>query len=386
MLNYFLTEEQEMIRDLAAQVARERVAPVAARLDEAEEFPTEIMEILAEVDLMGVWLPEAYGGLGGGLFEQILVVEELSKACAGVAVTYASSGLGAMPILLFGTEEQKQKYLTPIATEGVLAAFALTEAEAGSDVSNIQTTAELDGDEYVLNGVKQWITSAGEADIYTVIAMTDKSKGPRGSTAFVVEKGTPGMTFGPKEKKLGIRASSTREVIFQDCRIPKENVLGRPGQGFIITMRTFDRTRPGIGAQAVGIASGALEQALKFARERRQFNQSISSFQAIQHKLADMATKIEAARALVYNVARMIDAGEKDVSMAAAMAKTFASDVAMEVTVEAVQIMGGYGYMRDYPVEKMMRDAKVTQIYEGTNEIQRNIIAMELIKRAVQGK
>ena len=325
-------------------------------------------------------------GLVVGIFDQCLVVEELSKACGGVAVSYAASALGSVPILLFGNEEQKKKYLPLVASGEALAAFALTEAEAGSDAGGLRTTARLEGDVYILNGVKQWITNGGEADLYTVIALTDPSKGIRGASAFIVEKDAPGLSFGPKERKMGIRSSATTEVIFQDCPVPRENLLGRPGQGFLAAMATLDRTRPGIGAQAVGIGTGALEAALQFARERRQFGQPIASFQAIQHKLADMATRLEAARALVYAVARMIDAGQKDISMAAAMAKTFASDEAMEAAVEAVQIMGGYGYMRDYPVEKMMRDVKVTQIYEGTNEIQRNIIAQELIKRAAKGR
>lgn len=383
-MDYFLTEEQQMIKELAARIADEKIKPVAAELDEKEEFPWELMKILAEADLFAVWVPEEYGGLGGGVFEQALVVEELSRACSGVAVSYAASGLGGFPILVFGSEAQKQQYMPDIASGKRLAAFALTEAGAGSDVSGITTTATLDGDEYVLNGTKQWITNGGEADIYTVIAVTDKTKGARGASAFIVEKGTPGLSFGKKEKKLGIRASSTTEVIFENCRIPKENRLGREGMGFIIAMKTFDKTRPGIGAQAVGIAQGALDEAVQYARQRVQFDQPISSFQGIQFMLADMATQVEAARALVYSVARLVDSGAKDVSKAAAMAKLFASDVCMKVTVDAVQILGGYGYMREYPVEKMMRDAKITQIYEGTNQIQRSIIALELIKEAAR--
>lgn len=383
-MDYFLTEEQQMIKELAARIADEKVKPAAAELDEKEEFPWELMKVLADADLFAVWVPEEYGGLGGGVFEQALVVEELSRACSGVAVSYAASGLGGFPILMFGSEEQKQKYMPDIASGKRLAAFALTEAEAGSDVSNISTMATRDGDEYVLNGTKQWITNGGEADIYTVIAMTDKSKGARGASAFIVEKGTPGFSFGKKEKKMGIRASATRELIFEDCRIPRENLLGREGMGFIVAMKTFDKTRPGIGAQAVGIAQGALDEAVKYARQRKQFGQPISSFQGIQFMLADMATQIEAARALVYSVARMIDSGAKDVSKASAMAKLFASDMCMKVTTDAVQIFGGYGYMREYPVEKMMRDAKITQIYEGTNQIQRSIIALELIREAAR--
>lgn len=384
-MEYFLTEEQQMIKELAARIADEKVAPVALELDEKAEFPWELMKILAEADLFGVWVPEEYGGLGGGVFEQCLVVEELSRACAAVAVSYAASALGGFPILLFGTEDQKQKYMPAIAAGSKLAAFAVTEADAGSDVSAIRTTAVRDGDYYVLNGTKQWITNGGEAEIYTVIAMTDPTKGPRGASAFIVEKGTPGFRFGKKENKMGIRASATRELIFEDCRIPKENLLGKEGMGFIVTMRTFDRTRPGVGAQAVGIAQGALDYAVAYARERKQFGKSIASFQAVSHMLADMATQVEAARALVYATARMIDAGAKNVSKESSMAKVFASDVAMKVTTDAVQVLGGYGYMKEYPVEKMMRDAKITQIYEGTNQIQRNIIGQELIKESLRG-
>jgi butyryl-CoA dehydrogenase len=383
-VEYFLTEDQQMIKELAARIADERVKPAAAELDEKGEFPWELMKVLAESDLFGVWLPEEYGGLGGGIFEQVLVVEELSRACSGVAVSYAASGLGSFPILLFGTAAQKQKYLPDVASGEKLAAFGLTEANAGSDASGIETTARPDGDHYVLNGTKQWITNGGEADIYTVIAMTDKNKGSRGASAFIVEKGTPGFSFGKKENKMGIRASATRELVFEDCRIPKENLLSREGMGFVIAMRTLDMTRPGIGAQAVGIAQGALDVAVDYARERKQFGQPISSFQAVGHMLADMATQTEAARALVYAVAKTIDSGAKDFSKESAMAKVFASDVAMRVTTDAVQVLGGYGYMKEYPVEKMMRDAKITQIYEGTNQIQRNVISLELIKQAAR--
>lgn len=381
-MNYFLTEEQATIKELAAQIAQERVAPVALELDEKEEFPWEIIKTLAKSDLFGLYMPEEYGGLGGGCFELCLAVEELSKACCGITTTYAASALGSYPILLFGTEEQKQAFLPDLASGKKLAAFALTEAGAGSDAGGIATVAIKDGNEYILNGTKQWITNGGEAETYTVIAMTDKSKGPRGASSFIVEKGRDGFSFGKKEKKMGIRSSATRELIFQDCRIPKENLLSKEGMGFIVAMKTLDKSRPGVGAQAVGLAQGALDQAVKYAKERVQFNQPISSFQGIQFMLADMATQIEAARALVYATARSIDAGEKDVSMFSAMSKLFASDVAMKVTTDAVQIFGGYGYMREYPVEKMMRDAKILQIYEGTNQIQRHVIALQLIKEA----
>jgi len=385
-MNYDLSEEQNMIKDLACQIAEEKIAPVAAELDEKEEFPHDIMKILAQADLFGVYIPEKYGGIGGGCFEQCLVVEELSKVCAGVAVSYAGSGLGCFPILLFGNDEQKKKYIPPLARGEKLGAFGLTEPDAGSDAAAIAMTARKDGEYYVLNGTKQWITNGGEADIYVIFAVTDKTKGSRGASAFIVEKGTPGFDFGKKENKLGIRASVTRELIFNNCKIPRENLLSREGLGFIIAMKTFDVTRPGIGAQAVGIATGALNAALKYSRERKQFGQVISSFQAIQHILADMAIQTEAARTLVYATARMVDSGVKNVSKYSAMAKVFASDTAMKVTTDAIQVFGGYGYMKEYPVEKMFRDAKITQIYEGTNQIQRNIIALELIKELARKK
>lgn len=379
-MNYFLSEEQQMIRELAEQIAREKIRPVRAQLDEAEEFPTEILKILAQSDLFGVSIPEEYGGMGGGILENCLAVEQLARACIGVATSYAASGLGAYPILLYGSEAQKAAYLPDIAAGKRLAAFAVTESGAGSDVTAIRTTAVRDGDFYVLNGTKQWITNGGEADIYSVLAVTDKTKGPRGASFFIVEKGDPGFTFGKKEKKLGIRASATRELVFQDCRIPRDRLIAREGMGFIIAMKTFDKSRPGIGALGVGLAQGALDIAAEYARKRVQFGKPIITFQAIQHKLADMAIKTEAARALIYCAARHLDTDPPDAGKVAAMCKVFASDTAMEVTTEAVQILGGYGYMRDYPVEKMFRDAKILQIYEGTNEIQRNIIGQEINK------
>lgn len=379
-MDYFLTEEQKMIRELTEQIAREKIRPIRAELDESEQFPWEIMRTLAQADLFGLYIPEQYGGMGGGVFENCLAVEKLGEACIGIATSFAASGLGAYPILLFGSEELKQKYLPQIASGKKLAAFGLTEPGAGSDVSGIRTVAVKDGDSYVLNGSKQWITNGGESEIYSVLAITDRAKGPRGASFFVVEKGDPGFFFGKKEKKLGIRASATRELIFQDCRIPADRLVGREGMGFIIAMKTFDKSRPGIGALGVGLAQGALDVAVEYARKRVQFQKPIISFQAIQHKLADMATKTEAARALIYSVARYMDSEPREVSKVAAMAKVFAGDVAMEVATNAVQVLGGYGYMKDYPVEKMMRDAKILQIYEGTNEIQRNIIGQELNK------
>ncbi len=385
-MDYLLTEEQIMIRDLARQIAVEKIVPVRAELDEQNKFPTDIMKALAQADLFGIFIPEEYGGLGKQSLELCIAVEELSKACVGVSTSYAANALGTYPILLHGSDAQKKKYLPAIAAGKKLVAFGLTEANAGSDASGVQTTAKLDGNDYVLNGTKQWITNGGEADVYTIIAITDKSKGPRGASAFIVEKGTPGFTFGKKENKMGIRASSTTELIFNNCRIPKENLIAKEGMGFIVAMKTLDSSRTGVGAQGVGVAQGAIDEAIKFAKQRVQFGQPVTSFQAVQHMLADMQTQTEAARSLVYSVARFIDSGAKDVSRASAMAKLFATDVAMKVTTDAVQVMGGSGYMKEYPVEKMMRDAKILQIYEGTNQIQRNVVALDMIKEATRQK
>lgn len=389
MLDYGLTEDQRTIRDLAREIAEKEIRPVAAEYDRTGEFPWPIVRVMAQCDLFRVFIDEKYGGMDGGTptMNMVVVTEELSRACAGIALSFAGTALGAMPIILSGSEEQKQKYLPGIAEGKRLAAFAITEPQAGSDAGGIRTTALRDGDHYVLNGSKQWITNGGEADIYTVIVLTNPTKGPRGASALVVEKGTPGFSFGKKEDKMGIRASATCELIFQDCRVPVENLLGREGTGFITTMHTFDASRPGVGAQALGIAQGALELALEYACNRRQFGSPVSSFQGLQFMMADMAMKIEAARALVYATARYIDTQPKErPTLYSAMSKCFASDVAMEVTTDAVQIFGGYGYMRDYPIEKYMRDAKITQIYEGTNQIQRDEIAKVLIGEYRSGK
>ncbi len=385
-MNYFLTEEQEMLKELCQQVANEKIRPVAAQYDETQEFPWDIVKVMAESDLFGVYIEEKYGGLGGGVIELVIATEELSRACGGISLSLAATALATFPIILYGNEDQKQKYIPDLAAGKKVAAFALTEPEAGSDAGAIRTTAKKDGNHYVLNGTKQWITNGGEAETYVVIAMTDKSKGSRGASAFILEKGMPGFDFGKKEDKLGIRGSTTRELIFQDCRVPAENLLGKEGLGFVVAMKTFDQSRPGVAAQAIGIAQGALDEAVKYARTRCQFGKPIISFQGIQFMLADMATQIEAARALVYQTARMIDAGEKRITKESAMCKMYASDVAMKVTVDAVQILGGHGYMKDYPVEKMMRDAKITQIYEGTNQIQREVIAHALIREYASKK
>ncbi len=380
-MDYFLTEQQKEIKNLTRTIAQEKVLPVRAALDEKEEFPAEIMKILADAGLFGVYLPEEYGGLGGGILDLCLVVEELSRVCSGVAVSYAASGLGTLTMLHYGTDEQKQRYLPDIASGRKMAAFGLTEANAGSDAGGIQTTATPTSGGYILNGTKQFITNGGEAEVNTIIALTDKSKGPRGASAFLVDKGATGFTFGRKEKKLGIRASATRELVFEDCFVPEGNRLGREGMGFILTMKLLDYSRPGLGAQAMGLAQGALEAAVDYAKQRVQFGHPIFAQQAVQHMLADMAMEVEAARALVYATARMIDGGAKDFTRESAMSKVFASDVAMKVTTNAMQVFGGVGYMRDYPIEKMFRDAKITQIYEGTNQVLRNEIAFALRKK-----
>ena len=380
-MEYFLTEEQKTIKSLARRIAEEKILPVRAELDEKEEFPWAIIKDLADADMFRVFIPEEYEGLGGGCLELCLGVEELSRVCGGVAATYAVNALGSHTLIEYGTEEQKRKYLPDIAAGKKLTAFAISEATAGSDASAIKMTADKVEGGYRLNGTKQFITNAGEAELYTVIVLTDKTRGARGASAIFVEKDTPGFTFGKKEKKMGIRASATGELVFRNCLVPQENLIGKEGLGFIQAMRLFDRSRPGIGAQAVGIAQGALEAAVDYAQQRVQFGHPIITLPVVQDMLAEMAIQTEAARALVYAAARMGDSDAKRITEESAMAKVFASDVAMKVTTDALQICGGTGYMKDYPVEKMMRDAKITQIYEGANQILRNAIAVELRKR-----
>ncbi len=379
-MDYFLTEDQLEMKEIARKIAVEKIAPLSAKYDEEGIFPWDIVEIMAQSDLFAVLVPEEYDGISGKVVDLAIVTEELSKVDTGIALAFGATGLGMYPILISGNEEQKQKYLPQIAAGERLCAFALTEANAGSDAGAIETTAEEVEDGFILNGTKQWITNGGEAEIYTVFAMTDRSKGARGCSCFVVEKGTPGFSFGKKEDKMGIRSSATRELVFEDCKIPKENLIGRKGTGFITAMKVFDKSRPMVASQAVGLAQGAVDIAAKYSKERHQFGKPISSFQGVQFMLADMATQTEAARALVYQTARMVDAGCKKYSKESAMCKYFASDVAMKVTTDAVQVLGGYGYMKEYPVEKMMRDAKILQIYEGTNQIQRQIVATNLLK------
>ncbi|BDD86720.1 acyl-CoA dehydrogenase [Desulfofustis limnaeus] len=380
MMERFLTEEQQMIVDTARQITDKLIIPRRAELDEKHEFPRDILKAMAQADLFGIPIPEEFGGFGGSCFDIVLALEEIGRGCIGVGTAFAASALGIYPIMISGSQEMKEKYLPDVASGKKFAAFGLTEANAGSDASGIRTTAVLDDDHWVLNGTKQWITNGGEAQIYTVVAITDKSKGARGASMFVVEEGDPGFSCGPKEIKMGIRASSTTELIFKDCRIPKDRLIGRQGTGFITVMKTLDSSRPGIAALGVGLAQGAVDMAVTYAKQREQFGKPIISFQAIQHLLADMATGVEAARALTYTAARHIDAHPKDMSKASSMCKVFATDMAMKVTTDAVQVMGGYGYMCHYPAEKMMRDAKILQIYEGTNQVQRNVIGQELNK------
>ncbi len=380
MLEYYFTEEQKLLVELVRQIGEEYIKPYALEWDEKEIFDYTPIKALSHADLFGIVIPKEYGGLGWGVFELCLAVENLSYFCAGVSTTYAASFLGAYPILLYGTKEQKEKYLPAIAKGEKLCAFALTEPQAGSDAFAIKTTAKKEGNYYVLNGLKQWITNGGIADLYIVIAITDPAKGARGASAFIVEKDDPGFSVGKKEKKLGLRASVTTELFFNECRIPSSRLLGKEGMGFIIALRTLDYGRCGVGAQALGIAQAAFEVAFKHATTRVQFGQPVYNFQAVSHIFAEMATKVEAARALIYNVARYIDSGAKEISIFSAMSKYYASDTAMWVTERAIQMMGGYGYMRDYPVQKYFRDAKCLQIYEGTNEIQKNIISRDLLK------
>ena len=376
-------DEQELIAAIR-ELARERVAPRAAEIDHSGQFPWDIKELLAQQDIYAMAFPVEYGGLGSTEQAVVMAVEELSRACATTGVILAVQQLGSMPIMLAGNDAQKRKYLPPLASGEWLAAFGLTEAGSGSDAAAMRTVAKRKGDKYILNGAKRFITNGGLAQINSVFALTEPDKGVHGISAFIVDKDFPGFSVGRIEDKMGIKGSQTAELIFTDCEVPAENLLGSEGEGFKIAMRTLDRTRIGIGAQALGIAQGALDLAVAYAKERVQFGKPIGENQGIQFMLADMATKVEAARLLVYNAAEMVDRDETDAesgfSKYSAMAKMFASDRAMEVTNDAIQILGGYGYMKEYPAERMMRDAKITQIYEGTNQIQRVVIARDLLK------
>jgi butyryl-CoA dehydrogenase len=379
-MNFDLTEEQRMIQDMARNFADKEVAPIAAELDETHRFPVELAKKMGELGLMGVSVPEQYGGAGMDYVCYAVALEEISRACANTGVIMSvNNSLVCDPILNNATEEQKQRFLAPLAAGRKIGCFGLTEPSAGSDASNQKTTAVLDGNEWILNGSKVFITNGSHADTVVVFAMTDKSKGLKGISTFIVEKGTPGFKVGKIEKKLGLNASGTAELIFEDCRISKDQLLGQVGQGFKIAMQTLDGGRIGIGAQAVGIARAAMEQSVKYSLEREQFNQPIAKFQAIQWMLADMATEIDAARLLVHRAAQMKDA-KQPYSKQSAMAKLFASETAMKTATKAIQVHGGYGYSKEYPVERNFRDAKVTEIYEGTSEIQRLVIASHLLK------
>jgi alkylation response protein AidB-like acyl-CoA dehydrogenase len=381
-MDFQLTEEQSLIRQTVRSFAEKEVAPSAAARDEEERFDRKLMyDRLAELGLTGIIFPEEYGGAGADYISYAIAVEELSRVCASTGVTLSAHlSLGANPIYLFGTEEQKRQYLVPLAEGNKMGAFGLTESSAGSDAGGTRTMAVLDGEEWVLNGSKIFITNGGEAEIYIVFARTDKSaQKHHGISAFILEKGAPGFSFGKKEAKMGIRSSPTMELVFDNCRIPRENLLGKEGEGFKIAMKTLEGGRIGIAAQALGIAQGAFEAAAAYARERKQFDQPIATFQAVQFMLADMATRIEAARLLVYQAAHRASAG-LSYGKESAMAKLFASETAMEVTTKAVQVFGGYGYTREFPVERMMRDAKITEIYEGTSEVQRLVIGMAVTR------
>ncbi|HUZ28101.1 MAG TPA: acyl-CoA dehydrogenase family protein [Solirubrobacteraceae bacterium] len=373
---YTIPQEYEDFRDTIRQIAQERIAPRAAEIDEKAEYPHDLRALLAEHDVLGLPFEVEHGGTGTGTLMLNLAIEEIAKACASTALIVMIQELGTLPIKLFGTEEQKQRFLPRCASGEWSPAFALSEPDAGSDPGGMRTTATQDGDEWVIEGTKNWITNLGIADFYVVFAVTDRQAGhSRGITAFIVEADRPGFSVGKLEHKLGIRGSPTGQPIFDGVRVPDENVIGEPGQGFRVALGTLDHSRLGVAAQALGIAQGATDYAAAYARERRQFGQPINSFQAIQFKLADMETQCAAGRELLYQAAAKVDRGQPDIGKYSAMAKLFCSDTAMQVTVEAVQVLGGYGYVREYPVERMMRDAKITQIYEGTNEIQRLVIA-----------
>jgi alkylation response protein AidB-like acyl-CoA dehydrogenase len=376
---FYLSDEQRMIRDLTRKVAREKIAPVAGQYDEAESYPADIMRLLADQGLFGIWIPEAYGGTDMGALAVALVAEEIAWACAATATNWGATPLGGYPILLAGSDEQKARYLPRLATGDILAAYSLSEPGAGSDAASLQTTAVRKGDRYILNGSKLWCSNGSNAGVITLFATVDKAKGARGVTAFLIEPTFQGFAVGKKEKKMGIRASPTVALHLEDCEVPAENRLGAEGEGFKIAMRTLDYTRPMTGATAVGVAQAALDAATGYAQERKQFGQPIAAFQGLQFMLADMAIQVHASRLMVHHVAQLVDRGIASAVLEASMAKCFAADGAMKVATDAVQIFGGVGYTREFPVERFMRDAKIMQIYEGTNQIQRVIIARELL-------
>ncbi|NEY33908.1 acyl-CoA dehydrogenase [Streptomyces sp. PRKS01-65] len=375
---YRPSEEHDMLRDAVRALAEAKIAPHAAAVDEEARFPQEALDALTANDLHAVHVPEEYGGAGADALATVIVIEEVARVCASSSLIPAVNKLGSLPVILSGSEELKKKYLGPLAKGDAMFSYCLSEPDAGSDAAGMKTRAVRDGDHWVLNGVKRWITNAGVSEYYTVMAVTDPEKRSKGISAFVVEKSDPGVSFGAPEKKLGIKGSPTREVYLDDVRIPADRMIGAEGTGFATAMKTLDHTRITIAAQALGIAQGALDYAKGYVKERKQFGKPIADFQGIQFMLADMAMKISAARALTYQAAAASERGDADLTYQGAAAKCFASDVAMEVTTDAVQLLGGYGYTRDYPVERMMRDAKITQIYEGTNQVQRIVMARNL--------
>jgi alkylation response protein AidB-like acyl-CoA dehydrogenase len=379
---YRPAEEHDMLREAIRDLAEAQIAPYAAEVDDQARFPQEALEALTAAEMHAPHVPEAYGGNGADALATAIVIEEVARVCASSSLIPAVNKLGSLPLLLDGDEEQKKKYLTPLAAGDVLFSYALSEPEAGSDAAGMRARAVRDGDDWVLNGVKRWITNAGTSEYYTVFASTNPDARSRGISAFIVEKGDEGFTFGELEKKLGIKGSPTRELYLDNVRIPADRLIGTEGDGFKLALRTLDHTRVTIAAQAVGIAQGALDYAATYIKERKQFGKAIAEFQGLQFMLADMGMKLEAARQITYTAAAKSERGDDDVTYFGAAAKCFASDVAMEITTDAVQLLGGYGYSKEYPVERMMRDAKITQIYEGTNQVQRIVMARHLIAKA----
>ncbi|MCA2224226.1 acyl-CoA dehydrogenase family protein [Nonomuraea aurantiaca] len=382
---YAPAEEHDMLRETIRALADEKIAPRAAETDETEEFPWDVYKALVAADLHAVHVPEEYGGAGADALATVIVIEEVARACASSSLIPAVNKLGTVPLLLSASADLKARYLAPVARGDAMFSYALSEGEAGSDAAAMRTRAVLDGDHYVLNGTKMWITNAGVSEYYTLMAVTDPSAGPRGISAFIVEKSDEGVSFGPKERKLGIKGSPTRQVILENVRIPASRMIGDPGTGFKTALATLDHTRITIAAQALGIAQGALDYAIGYVKERKQFGRPIADFQGLQFMVADMAMKLEAARQLTYHAAAKSELAmhgqpQKDLTFLSSAAKCAASDAAMEITTDAVQLLGGYGYTRDFPVERMMRDAKITQIYEGTNQIQRMVMARQLLK------
>ncbi len=380
MDSYRLPEEHELLRDTVRQLAEDKIAPRAAEIDATGEFPWDVYDALRKADLHAVHVPEEFGGSGADSLATALVIEEVARACASSSLIPAVNKLGTTPVLLAGSEELKRQVLPPVAAGDAMFSYALSEREAGSDAAAMRTRAVRDGDSWVLNGTKCWITNAGVSTYYTVMATTDPAAGPKGISAFVVHKDDPGFSVGTKERKLGIKGSPTCEIYFSDCAIPGDRIIGEPGTGFKTALRTLDHTRLTIGAQAVGIAQGAIDAAVAYVKERKQFGKAIADFQGIQFMLADMVMRTEAARQLVYVAAGKADRGDSDLTLISAAAKVTASDTAMAVTTDAVQLFGGYGYTKDFPVERMMRDAKITQIYEGTNQVNRMVIARQLLR------